>query len=321
MKMLLHPEVSMEVKKMKKTAEIEEIEVIKKTGLARAFYTTLKAGRNYRINDPDSYEEYRKVAEAFGTSPERMVRVNQKHTDIVWDMHDDHAGTGITSPAELGDGMITNTPGLMICTLEADCAPVYLLDPVKRVAGMVHSGWRGSADMISHSAIGFMERKYGCEPSDIIAVLGPAICGDCYEVGDDVVAPFARNFAPEQLSRIFRNMDKSTVSVKTWTGEDSADDGLTGEDGYGDAAGMTGRPGTGVKNGSSKKSSCTGYLPTGRKFLLDIKAAVRITLLRYGLKPDNIYDCGECTYENENLASWRRSGDRDERMLTGIMLV
>ena len=280
---------------------IRTIEAIEKTGVAHAFYTTLEAGRHFRINDPDSYEEYRRVAEAFGTSPERMVRVNQKHTDLVWNVREDRAGAGVISPAELGDGMITNRQELMICTVEADCGPVYLLDPAKKAVGMVHSGWRGTADMISHAAIAFMQAKYGCDPSDIIAVLGPMICGDCYEVGDDLVEPFIRRFTPEQMSQMFRNADKSQVPVKTWIG-----DGAGGSD---------------AENMDLDKSSCTGYVPTGRKFLLDIKTGIRITLERYGVKPENIYDCGECTYENEQLASWRRDGIKDERMLTGIMLV
>ena len=49
----------------------------------------------------------------------------------------------------LCDGVITNEKNLMLLTVEADCVPVYILDPVKKAIGMVHSGWRGTVQRIT----------------------------------------------------------------------------------------------------------------------------------------------------------------------------
>ncbi|MBR0533922.1 MAG: laccase domain-containing protein [Bacteroidales bacterium] len=88
------------------------------------------------------------------------------------------------------DAFVTNVPGLAIGVRTADCVPVLLYDSVHRAVAAVHAGWKGTVKHISHRAIELMTDRYGCEPSGMRAVIGPAIGPDSFQVGEEVVAKF-----------------------------------------------------------------------------------------------------------------------------------
>ena len=88
------------------------------------------------------------------------------------------------------DAMITDLPGVAIGVRSADCIPVLLYDPVKKAAAVVHSGWRGTVAKILYNVINKMSSTYGTIPSDVLAVIGPAICADCFQVGEEVALNF-----------------------------------------------------------------------------------------------------------------------------------
>lgn len=87
------------------------------------------------------------------------------------------------------DGLVTNTKGLCIGVVTADCVPVLLVDPVAQVVGAVHAGWRGASASIVPQAVDTMTRLGGLS-CNMYAVLGPAIGLCCFEVGDDVAGRF-----------------------------------------------------------------------------------------------------------------------------------
>jgi YfiH family protein len=88
------------------------------------------------------------------------------------------------------DAMITNLQGVAIGVRTADCIPVLLYDPVKKAVAAVHSGWRGTVAKILCNVINKMSNAYGTIPSDILAVIGPGICADCFQVGEEVALKF-----------------------------------------------------------------------------------------------------------------------------------
>ena len=96
------------------------------------------------------------------------------------------------TPDELDgfDAMVTNLTGLAIGVRTADCIPIILYDPVRKSAAAVHSGWRGTVAKILHNVIAKMSNVYGTQPSDLIAVIGPGICADCFQVGEEVALKF-----------------------------------------------------------------------------------------------------------------------------------
>jgi YfiH family protein len=88
------------------------------------------------------------------------------------------------------DALATTTPGIAVGVVTADCVPVLLVDPSRRVAAAVHAGWRGAAAGILGAAVAHLAQQFGTGPAAVEAAIGPAIAGCCYEVGAEVADAF-----------------------------------------------------------------------------------------------------------------------------------
>jgi len=88
---------------------------------------------------------------------------------------------------EGADGHVTRTAGLLLLVTVADCIPIYLVDPVRRVASLLHSGWRGTSQGILRRGVEMMIEEYSSTAKDIVMHSGVGICGVCYEVGSEVM--------------------------------------------------------------------------------------------------------------------------------------
>jgi YfiH family protein len=93
------------------------------------------------------------------------------------------------------DALLTDSRDVALFATYADCYPIVLWDPEKKVAGLVHAGWRGTKAGVARAAARYMKDEYGCR--FIRAGIGPGICGRCYEVGDEVAVQFDRQFLKE----------------------------------------------------------------------------------------------------------------------------
>ncbi|MCQ2186130.1 MAG: peptidoglycan editing factor PgeF [Bacteroidales bacterium] len=100
------------------------------------------------------------------------------------------------------DALITSNPECAIAVRTADCIPILLYDPVKRVVAAVHSGWKGTVKRITAKCIFRMRMQYKCNPEDIRAVIGPGISVDSFQVGNEVVDTFKA--ADFDISKIYR---------------------------------------------------------------------------------------------------------------------
>ena len=89
------------------------------------------------------------------------------------------------------DAVMTNLPRVILGVSTADCIPVLLHDPKHRAVCAVHAGWRGTLARITHKATVDMRAAYGTNPADLVAVIGPGISLDAFEVGDEVYEQFA----------------------------------------------------------------------------------------------------------------------------------
>ena len=105
----------------------------------------------------------------------------------------------VTEPgyAKPGDGLVTNVPGLALLALAADCVPFALVDPVARVIAVGHAGWKGVCVNVMKS-VSDEFLAVGGNPKQSTAVIGPSICGECYEVSPERVAEL-RTAAPEAI--------------------------------------------------------------------------------------------------------------------------
>lgn len=90
------------------------------------------------------------------------------------------------------DAIVTRLKGVAVGVFTADCVPILLCDPEEGVIAAVHAGWRGTVAGIAANAVKAMV-GIGATAERIEAVIGPSICQNCFEVGDEVVAEFARH--------------------------------------------------------------------------------------------------------------------------------
>jgi len=130
----------------------------------------------------------RAAGAANGVKPWPLIVLKQVHSDLI------HV---IRRPARdrlVGDGLVTNVPGIALAIQTADCYPVLLVDTKNRAVGAFHAGWRGTLKRIVEKGLGVMRREYGTEPADVLAAIGPGIGKCCYEIGQEVKSQFESQF-------------------------------------------------------------------------------------------------------------------------------
>ncbi len=93
------------------------------------------------------------------------------------------------------DGMMTDEPGVLLAIQTADCIPVLVADRKRRAVAAFHAGWRGTVQRIVESGVGRMRLKFGSQPEDLVAAIGPGIGACCYAVGDEMLSSFESQFA------------------------------------------------------------------------------------------------------------------------------
>jgi YfiH family protein len=91
---------------------------------------------------------------------------------------------------EQGDALLEDRPGAVIAIKTADCIPILLVDERRRAVAAVHAGWRGTVAHIASAAVDAMRARFGTDPRDLHAAIGPGIGKCCYEVGPEVAARF-----------------------------------------------------------------------------------------------------------------------------------
>lgn len=132
-------------------------------------------------DDPQKVaENQRRVLECFGDPP--VAALNQIHSNRVQVVQ----GPGTWE----GDGLLTNTPGLLLRVGVADCYPVLLEDPATGTVGALHAGWRGVVSGILPDALELMKAHYGSRMENVRVAIGPGICGQHFQVGPEVVEQF-----------------------------------------------------------------------------------------------------------------------------------
>ena len=113
------------------------------------------------------------------------------------------------------DALITNIPGVCIGVRTADCVPVLLFDPVKKVIAAIHSGWKGTVEKISKRTIKLMIEKFQVNPKNLIAGIGPSIGPDVYEIGNDVIMKVEQSFGKNHVLKNIAGTEKAFFDL--WT--------------------------------------------------------------------------------------------------------
>ena len=166
-------------------------------GTSEGLYASLNGGLGSADDPAHVAENRRRVTEALGVPAGALVSLHQVHS-----------GNAVVIEAPFApdarpkaDGMATRVPGLALGIATADCGPLLLADARAGVVGAAHAGWRGAFTGVIEATLAAME-SLGAARADTVAVLGPTIGREAYEVGPEFVARFpeadGRHFAASE---------------------------------------------------------------------------------------------------------------------------
>lgn len=126
-----------------------------------------------------------------GRKPWPLVSLRQIHSDLIHRVD----GSAAQRAPVAGDGLVTDTPEIIIAVQAADCLPVILVDRKRRAVGVFHAGWRGTVQRIVEKGVGEIRKHFKSDPRDLLAAIGPGVQSCCYEVGEEVRTKFEAQFA------------------------------------------------------------------------------------------------------------------------------
>jgi len=156
-------------------------------GVSEGIFSSLNLGFNRGDNPDRVRENYRRFCSAIGADADSIIMTGQVHGTEIRTADPSDIKSDVCAPTGYDcDGLITDKPGLVLTIFTADCIPVLLYDPVRRVIAAVHAGWRGTAGNIAGIAARKMQAEYGCLPENILAAIGPGISQCCFETHADV---------------------------------------------------------------------------------------------------------------------------------------
>ena len=184
-------------------------------GVSEGIYASMNFREDAEDKEENVRENYRRIAAILGTDVNRFVRSRLVHGNSVHLVTEEDYGEGVVRPSHLEgyDGLMTDQPGVTLVATFADCVPLYFADPVHRAIALSHSGWRGTVAQIGKETLKAMQRAFGTKPEQVIAGIGPCICGDCYEVGEEVIALFQKELRGMDLDRIRKEKEGGTYQL------------------------------------------------------------------------------------------------------------
>lgn len=160
-------------------------------GLSPAPWESLNLGGTVG-DDPTRVKENRKRAfQAVGRPPETIYDAWLVHSaDVVCA----DAPRDLSHLPKKADVILTDQPTVTLFMRFADCVPVLLFDPHRRVIGLAHAGWLGTVRKVVSAAVRMMNTRYRSNPLDIQAAIGPSIAAHHYPVGEEVVHQVQQSF-------------------------------------------------------------------------------------------------------------------------------
>jgi len=214
---------------------------------------------------------------ALGADDLTLVPLSQFHSAVV------RSVPPVSDRPSKGDASATDKAGFLLAVQTADCVPILLVDPETRAVAAIHAGWRGTLARIAEKTVGQMRMRFGSNPKDLIAAMGPSIGACCYEVGTELVTMFTSRFADaEEWFDELRTGDEP--NPLQW---------------------LNMRP--------------PGHQPPPKNVRLDLPKANRAQLLAAGLGEKNLYSSGLCTScHTELFFSYRREAGQSGRLLAAV---
>lgn len=165
-------------------------------GVSPAPWDSLNLGTGRGDDRANVEENYRRFQRAIGCPQALLVKNRQIHSGLVRPVTAAHAAPVGEPTVVEADGLVTNEPGVALAAFSADCIPILFYDPAARCIAAVHAGWRGTAAGIAANAVQMMGERYGCDPRNIRAAIGPGISPCCFETHADVPTALVEGLGP-----------------------------------------------------------------------------------------------------------------------------
>jgi YfiH family protein len=166
-------------------------------GVSVGRYASMNLGITWGDQPEAVQENLRRLAQAAGFAPERLVRVRQVHGTAILAAHEVDA----TSEADAIWRHREHPGEHVVGVMTADCVPVLLVDRQAQVCAAVHSGWRGTVAAIAAQTVALLHDRAGIAPDDLLAAIGPCIEVDAFEVGPEVADQFDPAFVQRRPDR------------------------------------------------------------------------------------------------------------------------
>jgi polyphenol oxidase len=180
-------------------------------GVSPAPWSSLNMGATVGDTLENVRENRRRALVALGRDPVSSHDTWLVHgTSVVFA----EAPRPVDETPQKADILLTDRPEVTLFMRFADCTPILLYDPVRKVAGLAHAGWMGTVKLVARAAVEAMTARYGSHPADILAVIGPAICARHYPVGVEVAEQVRQAF-PERAAELLTE-DGGQVHFDLW---------------------------------------------------------------------------------------------------------
>jgi len=177
------------------------------TKLGSKNQTGFEMNCSYTVGDDPAIVETNRTSffSLFGISINELAIPLQSHSDNV---------RTVDIPGKYAecDALITNASGVALVVTVADCVPILLFDPIKKAIGIVHAGWRGTADEIVKRTVEKMQEEFKTDTKNILAFIGPSAGVCCYEVNMDVAVKFENKIVPYNKTKTFIDLKKENAS-------------------------------------------------------------------------------------------------------------
>ena len=179
----------------------------KSGGYSEGIYKSLNCGPGSNDSKKNINKNLKKVCKKIGCTRSKLILLNQLHSNRVFFINK------IPKTKPLGDSLVTNKNKFALGILTADCAPIFIFDPIKNIIAAVHAGWKGAYKKIIFKTLCILKKK-GSKIKDLIVIIGPCISKHNYEVKKDFLIKFLnqnkinRRFFTFEKKKIFFSLNK-----------------------------------------------------------------------------------------------------------------
>jgi len=192
----------------------------RKGGVSKEHLASLNLSFSVEDAKENVLENFRRIGERFGKTPEDFVLSKQSHETKVLKVGMKDRGKGITKDRDYEgiDALITDEEGLILSCFSADCVPILFYDSIHKAVGACHSGWRGTKGKILQNVVEEMRKHFSSNPAEILIAIGPSICKEQYVVSEDLALSFLEDYPDvgENSSSPIQRISKDKFQLDLW---------------------------------------------------------------------------------------------------------